>query len=211
MMLLPLFFCLVCADTQAQTWEEWFRQKKTQRKYLAKQIALLKIHLEYLKKGYDIAQQGLTLIGDIKDGEFGLHRSYFASLKDVNPQLARLTKVADTFTMQAYIVRRMGEINAFSQNNPYLTPEEIRYVATVYTNLLKLADASLGELLVIVRAGESQMTDDERLARIDLLYADMLDKHAFVRSFENDVHLIAAEREREMNAIDAAKKQQGLI
>ncbi len=54
----------------AQTWDEWFKQKKTQKKYLAKQIVLLRLYLGYLKKGYEIADKGLTTIHNIKNGDF---------------------------------------------------------------------------------------------------------------------------------------------
>lgn len=44
---------------EAQTFDEWFRQKKTQKKYLVQQIAALKVYLGYLKEGYEIAQKGM--------------------------------------------------------------------------------------------------------------------------------------------------------
>src|SRR5690606_38045577 len=68
---------------QSPTFNEWFRQKKTQRKYLVKQIAALKVYLEYLKKGYEIVDKGLTTIGEIKNGTFSLDKDYFNSLKAV--------------------------------------------------------------------------------------------------------------------------------
>jgi hypothetical protein len=44
---LPLLFVQV---STAQTWSEWFSQKKTQKKYLLEQVAALKIYAGYLKK-----------------------------------------------------------------------------------------------------------------------------------------------------------------
>jgi hypothetical protein len=60
----------------AQTANEWFKQKKTQTKYLIEQIAALNVYLKTAKKGYDIAQRGLTLIGDIKDGSFQMDKTF---------------------------------------------------------------------------------------------------------------------------------------
>jgi hypothetical protein len=39
----------------------------------------------------------------------------------------------------------------------------------------------------------------------------MLDKHAFVQSFDNDVRLIAKEREREQRSIELLRKQHDMI
>ena len=191
----------------AQTWNEWFKQKKTQKKYLVKQITLLRVYLGYLKKGYEIADKGLTTIHNIKNGDFNLHRDFFGSLKNVNPHIKNSAKVADIIAFQVYIIQNIKRVNNFCKNNEYFTPEEIRYVAAVYSNMLFLCDASISELLTIIRSNETEMKDDERLVRIDKLYDDMLDKHAFVQSFDSDVRLIARERERETRSVEMMHKQ----
>jgi hypothetical protein len=211
LIIFSILTCLVCDEASAQTWNEWFRQKKTQRKYLVKQIGLLRLYLGYLKKGYEIADKGLTTISNIKDGDFNLHRDFFGSLKGVNPHIRNSAKVADIIAFQVFIVRSIGEVNDFCRDNEYFTTEEIRYVAAVYTNMLVLMDSSVAELLMVIRSGESEMKDDERLQRIDALHSDLLDKHAFIKSFDADVRSIAREREREHNAIESIRKQTDII
>ncbi len=198
---------LLSTTSPAQTWDEWFKQKKTQKKYLAKQIVLLRLYLGSLKKGYEIADKGLTTIHNIKNGDFNLHRDFFGSLKNVNPHIKNSAKVADIIAFQVYIIQNIKRVNNFCKNNEYFTPEEIRYVAAVYSNMLFLCDASISELLTIIRSNETEMKDDERLVRIDKLYDDMLDKHAFVQSFDSDVRLIARERERETRSVERMHKQ----
>lgn len=198
---------LLSTTSPAQTWDEWFKQKKTQKKYLAKQIVLLRLYLGYLKKGYEIADKGLTTIHNIKNGDFNLHRDFFGSLKNVNPHIKNSAKVADIIAFQVYIIQNIKRVNNFCKNNEYFTPEEIRYVAAVYSNMLFLCDASISELLTIIRSNETEMKDDERLVRIDKLYDDMLDKHSFVQSFDSDVRLIARERERETRSVERMYKQ----
>jgi len=206
---------LLSISAEAQTFNEWFRQKKTQRRYLTKQIVLLRTYLGYLKKGYEIADKGLTTIHNIKNGDFNLHRDFFGSLKNVNPHIANSAKVADIIAFQVYVIRDIRNVNNFCKNNEhftpeeirYVAPEEIRYVAAVYSNVLFLTDASISELLMIIRSNQTEMKDDERLMRIDRLYDDMLDKHAFVQSFDNDVRLMAAEREREQREVETLRKQ----
>ncbi len=61
-----------------QTFGEWFRQKKTQIKYLLERIAQLQVQIELLKKGYKIVDNGLRTIHQIKDGEFNLHKDFFS-------------------------------------------------------------------------------------------------------------------------------------
>ena len=71
----------ISSIAHTQTWDEWFRQKETQKKYLLEQIAALNVYLGYVKEGYSIARDGLRIINDIKQGDFKLHDDKFQSLQ----------------------------------------------------------------------------------------------------------------------------------
>ena len=72
--------------------------------------------------------------------------------------------------------------------------------------MLFLCDANISELLTIINPDKTEMTDDERMMRIDKIYDDMLDKHAFVQSFGNDAHVLSLERSKEQQEIDLLKR-----
>lgn len=186
----------LCFHSHAQTWNEWFKQKKTQKKYHYQQIAALQAQLEFLKKGITIAYKGLTTVYNIKNGDFNLHRDFFGSFGKVNPHISNSAKVADIIAFQIYIIRNLKEVHNFCRNNRNFTPEEVRYVGEVYSSMLYLSDVSISELVSIIRTDKSEMQDDARIKRIDQLYDDTLDKHAFVKSFGNEVRILERQRER---------------
>ena len=71
------FFCLLnITALKAQTFSEWFRQKKTQEKYLIQQIAGLEVYAGYLKKGYKIFDTGSKTISKIKSGDLNMHQLF---------------------------------------------------------------------------------------------------------------------------------------
>jgi len=199
-----------CHALHAQTWDEWFKQKKTQKQYLIKQIALLNTYAGYLKKGYDLAEHGLNIINNAKDGEFSLHRDFLGARKSVNPHLAKSAKVADIVAFQFLIVKRMKAVTKFSSNTKGLTPENVRYIASVYLNMIRLSDASLSELLDLAFSDRLEMTDDQRLKRIDGLHAETMDQVAFTKQFQTDVIILAHARIADGNAVTATSSQQGL-
>lgn len=209
-MIIP-FLVLFTWHSNAQTFDEWFNQKKTQTKYLIEQIVAYQVYLDYLKKGYTIAHNGLTTIENIKNGNFNLDRDFFKSLKNVKPAIHNSVKVIDIIAFEYSIIRDMKSVYAFCQNNKHFTPEEVRYVARIHTSMLVLCDASLSELHTIIQSGDAQMTDEERLQRIDKIHDDMQDKKAFVRAFGNDTRLFALNREREGIEIDQLRKVHGTI
>jgi hypothetical protein len=197
-------------NANAQTFDEWFQQKKTQKKYLVQQIAALKVYLGYAKKGYEIAQRGWTTVENIKGGNFNLDRDFFRSLKNVNPAIKNMAKVADIIAFQYFIIKDFKRIYKFCENNKNFRPEELRYIAKVHTNMLFLCDASISELLNIITADKTEMTDDERIIRINRIYEDMSDKCAFVKDFGNDAKALSVEREKEIWEIELLKKNNAI-
>jgi hypothetical protein len=197
-----------CAN--AQTWNEWFRQKKTQKKYLIQQIAALKVYLKYLKEGYDVAKKGLGMIGDIKDGNFNDHATYFESLSLVNPSIKQSRKIALIAQMQQQIMREFNELDEDCHESEYLTANELQYVRDVYSNMLAKCEDSIEELNVIISDHSSQLKDDERIERIDLIYENMNDKRDFVQSFSNSTRMIMAQRVREKNEVVTQEKLNSL-
>jgi len=50
------------------------------------------------------------------------------------------------------------------------------------------------------------MKDNERVHRIDNIYADMKDKSAFAQSFTSETSLLSMQRQNELNEVDFLKK-----
>ncbi|WP_316809190.1 hypothetical protein [Pedobacter agri] len=194
-----LFFT---SSAKAQTWSEWFSQKKTQQKYLIEQVAALKLYAGYLRKGYEIGKSGLGFIKDAGKGEFDLHSAFFSSLKLVSPAVRNNIKVAEILQMQIEVSRTLAALSEISG----LEEQHKAYAALVGTELRSDCLADLEALLLIVTSGKFELTDDERLSRIDGLHQRMQDKRNFAFSFSSSVIKLGAERSREL---DELKRMEG--
>lgn len=193
--LIGLILC--CSmSMQAQGLGEWFNQKQTQAKYLIKQIAALQVYLHYLEKGYAITEDGLHLIGDLKNGEFNLHKDYFNSLKIVNPNIMKYPKIAGILSMQMSIINHHYSIISISKKGGQFTAEELNYIKKVYENLEDEVEKDLDELQLVITNGQMQMTDDERISEIDKIYNQVQDKYSFSQSFSGRVSQLIVQRER---------------
>ncbi len=193
--ILSIFFLFSLA-TNAQTWNEWFKQKKTQRKYLVEQIAALKVYLGYVKDGYQIVQRGLYTIDNIQNGNFNLHRDFFSTLKNINPAITKSVKMADITMFQIGILRDVNQITRLARTENKFTPQEIYYLTKVCSNLLFLCDANISELTSLITSGNLEMKDDERLLRINKIYDDMQDQFAFAHEFNASTQSIRAARKK---------------
>ncbi|TLV01418.1 hypothetical protein [Dyadobacter luticola] len=208
--LILLTMIFINTTLQAQTFKEWFRQKKTQKKYLIEQIAQLKIYLELTEKGYKIAKQGLTAIGDLKRGEFKLHKNYVDSLKIVNPKIANLPKIK-------WIGAYNGDVRnicstCLSKNGltEYLSGDELAYLRAVFDRLDSDCDKIMRTLEEVTIDGNLAMTDDERIRRIEALYQQTLFNLTFSKAFCNESAVLAAARMKEKGDVITGRALRGI-
>jgi len=201
---LPVSFC------QGQTYDEWFRQKKTQEKYLLEQIAALQTYIGYAGKGYLIVTGGLNTIKDIKHGDFNLHNTFLNSLSTVNPAIKKYSKVASIIAMQISIAKQITNTIKSCKKSNMLMSSELKYLSVVFDNLLGECAKNLDELFALITNTETQMKDNERIQRIDKLYEDMKDKQMFTTSFSHSAKSLSIQRLNDRNDNIISKKLHGL-
>jgi len=187
--------CLVSTmDVSAQTWAEFFKQKKTQKKYLLNQIAALQVYIGYARKGYELVDNGLQAVRDITNGEFSLHNSFISSLKQVSPAVRNDLRVAEIISMQLSVLRLSGGW----ADHELLSAGNRAYVSTVRSDLRDQCLDALEELLLVITAGKVEIGGEERLPRIGELYGLMQQHYAFAKGFTAEVNLLVRSREREL-------------
>ena len=189
---------------------ELFQQGQAQTKYLMQQIAALQVYIGYAQKGYSIAKEGLGDIGKIKKGDLDLHTGYINSLKSVNPKVHEYSKVAAIIKLQVDILRVYRDAKDAMGRSGLLTDEEKKYIAGVYSRLLDDCAATMDQLTAVTTDGKLQMTDDERLKRIDTIYAGMQSRYGFVRGFYDQSRLLAAERAQDKNDMQTSRTVNGV-
>ncbi|MBB2146815.1 hypothetical protein GM921_15030 [Pedobacter sp. LMG 31464] len=170
----------------AQTYNEIFRQKKTQEKYLLKQLAYLKMYAGYLKKGYDVVSDGLGTIKGFTSGEFGLHEAFFGSLALVNPLIKNDYRVMEIASMQGKISRAFNLMLRLD-----LGSENISYIRSVRDGVIAECNKDLDELQLVVSASELEISDEDRLLRLAKVHGSMSEKLEFVLGFYVEVQTIA--------------------
>lgn len=189
---------------QAQTFDEWFHQKKTQISYLIEQIAALQVYATYVEKGYLIADEGLKAIGSIKKGDFNLHENYFSSLEKVNPNIKSYWKIADIISLQIKIVEACNHQQKSMNQSKQFTAGEIAYVSKVFRSLLDGCADIIDQLMTLITDGSAQMKDDERIKRIDQLHDNIEDRYEFVQQFGSENTMLAIQRMEEQHEVNTS-------
>jgi hypothetical protein len=188
---LTILLLIAVTSLHAQFLGGFFSQQSDKEKLMVTQIAEYDVYLHALKTGYNITETGLNTAQQLKGGTFNLHTAYFNSLAQVNPMVQNNPKGKAIVSLAAKIGNLFATELTWQHQQKQLGATELAYLQKVRDNLLTKCQADITETSDVLTPGKLQMTDQERLARLDKLYADMQDKYAFAASFTNKCHTLA--------------------
>jgi len=206
---LPGMFMLASVTLQAQTFDEWFRQKKTQRAYLVQQIAALQAYTGVLRAGNSIALRGISTVEHIQNGDLGLHQAFFGSLRLAGPVISGSTRVASILRYQAAIARDLREALPALRQSRQLKVNEMQHLEEVKARVLASCGRDLKALWLILTAKELEMTDAGRLERLELLYESTLGIFSFTQAFLKEAQVLAHWRAREQQGFEKTRALYG--
>ena len=162
-------------------------------------LAQFKQILKDMKKGYEILSGGYNTVKDLSEGNFNLHETFLDALMQVSPTVKNYRRIGDIVNYQVLLVKEYKSAFSRFRDSENFNAEEIAYFERVYDNLFKQSLRNLDELTSVITANKMRMSDDERLAAIDKIYADMQDKLLFLRNFNNNTAVLALQRAKERN------------
>ncbi|MBW1656180.1 TerB family tellurite resistance protein [Flavobacterium quisquiliarum] len=164
--------------------------------------------LSDMKKGYELLSGGYKTVKDMTEGNFSLHKTFLDALMQVSPAVKNYKRVAEIVDYQISIVKesRSG-MNQFIKSGNF-SGGEINYFEKVYGNLLNQSLRNLDELTMVITADKLRMSDDDRLKAVDDIYEQMQDKLLFVRNFNASFNVLAIQRAKEKNDVDASRALQ---
>jgi hypothetical protein len=181
-----------------------------QRKVLLLQIAALQTYIGYAKKGYTVVKNGLNFIGDVKNGEVNLHSDYFRSLQKVNPKVRNYVRIAEIISLQVKIIKTykntLGQVN----RDDLFHGDELDYIEKTFEHLIANCNETLDQLLIISTDAGIELTDDQRIKRVDDLYITMMDDYSFCENFSQQIRVLLLSKAKEENDVKQGRVLFGL-
>lgn len=179
-------------------------------KTMLQQIAALQAYIKVAEKGYQIAEDGLHTIGDIKNGEFNLHGIFFSSLKTVSSSVKNAAEVAEIIALQISIAQQFSKSVQRYQQTGVLRGDELTYIGKVYSNLLSEGIKDIDALTTILTDGQLEMDDGERLNRIQGIDTDMHAQYGFMKKFTGQTDLLVMQRTRDGSDAGTVRQLYGI-
>ncbi|QKJ32832.1 hypothetical protein HQ865_24770 [Mucilaginibacter mali] len=209
---LLIFFLagLWCFHAKAQFLGGFFSQQLQQRKIMVAQIAQYELYLGALKTAYHVSETGLNTAHDLKNGTFHLHNAYLSSLEQVNPLIRNSPKGKAIADLNSQTLKLFADEADWQRQQKLLTTTEMTYLQKVRDNLAAKCQLDMDELLLVLTPGKLQLTDAQRLERLDKIYDRMKDKYAFAGSFTAQCRKLALNRKQHRQDNDQLKKLYGI-
>lgn len=203
-----LFCFILCSCTfmaHAQSFAEWWQQKKTRIQYLEQQVAALEAFKNTLEKGCAIQQLGIDTIEELKEEDYQLHYTNFKSQGVLHPVGEKIPEVSGIIALHIRLINEIdGSIDDW-KHSPWLSAEELSDIETRYNMLGALGMDDLRRLDEVTSDGVLNMSDGERFKAIMSIGCNVDASLSFVlRSKERTNRLIEARR-REAGDIDNLK------
>lgn len=181
------------AKAQSFSFSDLFGQANKQKNYYMQQIAAYNAMRSEIKMGYGVIKNGLNGIANINTAELNAHAAFYSSLKTPSSAVKNSTQVKDIFSYQTYIS------NAFAQSYSGLTADELNYIQSVKTEILNECSKNLTDLQNLLASWKLQLSDDDRLKRMNAIHTAMLDKYQFTQRFTNSLKMLAVSRQQSAN------------
>jgi len=192
--------CLAPVVGQCQGW----------RKRMLEQIAALQVQIGYVKQGVKIARDGTRLIGDLKDGEFSLHRNYYDSLLKVSPVVAGNKKAGAIPLLYEQMLGRRQRLLLLSGKAQLLQQQEINALRLLLEGLSERLEAEMDQFELVITPGKLSLSDDERIGHIAQAYERITGMNSYQKTLYKNTLTLLRGRSDGIRDIRIIRALQGL-
>ena len=139
-----------------------------------------------------------------------LYQQYYQELATVKQIIADYEKVKQIISLQARIVSEYNHaMNLFRQDKNF-SPAEISSMASVYSGILDQSLKNVQQVLQVVNAFVTTMSDGQRLSIIDGAAIAIRKNYDDLRQFNRQNIALSLQRASENNDINSVKQLYGL-
>lgn len=161
-------------------------------------LAALKNILSQMYSGYKVLNKGYDAVKEVAQGNFNLHEAFLDGLYLVSPNVRKYPRVAGIIHDQAQLISEYQSSSGAFHRDPHFSPDELRYIMTIYNNLVRQALQNLDDLSMIMTDSKLRMSDAERLTAIDRIYMASHDQLNYLRRLNDQVQKISRQRVQQM-------------
>jgi len=157
-----------------------------------------------------LSKTKLTEISGWVERQRKLYDDYFQELRKVKTALTYYHRIKDIIENQLAMVKEYKAAWALFRQDRNLTADELEYMSEVYTGILGESVKAIDQLLMVVNAFATQMSDAARMKIINTAADEMEKGFMDLKEFNNQNKLISLQRAAAKGEIEYVKRLYGL-
>ncbi|MEI9945833.1 MAG: conjugal transfer protein TraI [Chitinophagaceae bacterium] len=151
----------------------------------------------------------LDEIGDWVERQRKLYADYFEELRKVKLVLTYYQRVKDITSQEVQLVKEYKSAWTLFKQDKNFTAEELEYMVNVYTGMMDESAKNIDQLLMVVNAFVTRMSDARRLAIINTVSENVEQQLMDLKEFNEENKMISIQRATEQGEIDYVKRLYG--
>lgn len=139
-----------------------------------------------------------------------IYADYFEELRKVKVAISSYQRVKDIISQQTQLIAEYKASWALFRQDKNFTTTELDYILGVYTGMMQESGKNLDQLLLVVQAYLTQMSDGKRLEIIRDVASRMEQTLMDLKEFNEENKMISLQRATERNEIEYVKRLYGI-
>ena len=152
----------------------------------------------------------LREITDWAQKQKDLYDNYYKELWQVKNVITYYHRVKDIAAKQRELVKAYSRAWQLIKDDPHFTPDELGYMDDVYSGILEATLQNVEQLVDIVSAFTTQMSDAERMQRINQVADAVNENYSDLCSFNAQNSILSLQRSSSADEAEEIKKIYGL-
>lgn len=157
-----------------------------------------------------LSKLNLTEISDWSQKQKELYGQYYDELWKVKAVIAYYERISDMTEKQSAMLSEYNHAWDLLHNDRHFTSDEVGYMQKVYAGLLEESVKNLDQILVVVNAFKTQMSDEKRLELITAAADRMDTNYSDLKQFNQQNFLMSIQRGKTEDEVLTLRKYYGL-
>jgi len=155
-------------------------------------------------------QMKLSQIAGVSQQQETLFSNYYQELFKVKDIIQDYEQVRNITLEQEALVREYQSAWSLTQQDKHFSASELSYISSVYSGILKASVNNLDQLMNLVNAFKTQMSDGKRMDLIRKTSRSVDQNYDDLKQFNNENIMLSLQRAQDQKDIQATKNLYGI-
>lgn len=152
----------------------------------------------------------LNEISGWTDQQKQLYSNYYTELWKIKSAISYYQRIKDVTLKQASLVTEYHQAWGLFRQDSHFNPQELNHMQQVYSGILDASVKNLDEILLVVNAYKTQMTDEQRLELINHAGDHLDENYSDLHQFNNQNIQLSLQRSKDLDDTHSIKRLYGI-